>query len=65
LQRLNENKRRAPAVPLSSIDGMDAASLAVAFKAFYAQVFALGSMVTPQCDRYVHQMFLLAFLLLI
>jgi hypothetical protein len=38
--------------PLSSIEGMDAASMAVAFKAFYAAVFALGAMLTPQCERY-------------
>jgi hypothetical protein len=43
----------ASAPPLSSIEGMDAAAMAVAFKAFYAAVFALGAMLTPQCERYV------------
>ena len=71
LQRWNEYKRAYPNAtatgtatgngtdgtvpPLSSIEGMDAASMAVAFKAFYAAVFALGAMLTPQCERYAKQ----------
>mmetsp|Transcript_32539 Transcript_32539/g.52727 ORF Transcript_32539/g.52727 Transcript_32539/m.52727 type:complete len:649 (-) Transcript_32539:193-2139(-) len=41
--------------PLSTVIGMDAQSLTDSLRAFYASLFALGSLVIPQCDRIVDQ----------
>jgi hypothetical protein len=52
IRRLNDFQRNTVQAQLSKVDGMDAVTLATALKIFYSNLFALGTMVSPQCERY-------------
>jgi hypothetical protein len=52
IRRLNDFQRNQVQAQLSKVDGMDAVTLAATLKSFYSNLFALGTMVSPQCERY-------------
>ena len=52
IRRLNDFQRNQVQAQLSKVDGMDAVTLEATLKSFYSNLFALGTMVSPQCERY-------------
>ena len=44
--------RAGPNFPLSAVAGMDAAALTATFATFSSSLLSLGTLVSPQCERY-------------